>query len=70
MICLNKRYRMTADSEKVFVELGGYDSNKTLSESELSNALCKAFTTLADHGRFDILEKIYLAVAKHRDMPR
>jgi len=69
MISLNKRYKMTAEVEKRFIELGGYDPNRTLSEKELSDALCKAINMLAEHGKFNILEKIYLSAVKHGDLP-
>jgi hypothetical protein len=69
MIELNGHYRMTAETEKAIVELGGADPNKTLTEQELSDALVGAINALADNGKTHILEKIYRAAVASGDLP-
>ncbi len=69
MLELNGRYRMTSDAEKAMVRLGGADPNKTLSEEELSEALQEAIRLLGEHGRFHILEKIYLTGVRNGVFP-
>lgn len=69
MIELNGRYRMTSEAEKAMIKLGGADPNKTLSEEELSEALQEAIRLLGEHGRFHILEKIYLAGVRNGVFP-
>ena len=47
-ITLNDKVKATSPVEKLFIEAGGYDPNKTLNKSELSDALQTTITRLAD----------------------
>jgi len=69
MIELNDRYRMTSEAEKAMIRLGGADPDKTLTEAELSEALQEAIRLLGEHGKFHILEKLYLAGVRNGDFP-
>jgi hypothetical protein len=69
-ITLNGRTKLNNEIEKIFVQLGGYDPNKTLTKQELGQALVNAFDRLEAAGRQDILDKIYVQVQKSRpDLP-
>lgn len=57
-IQLNGKTKLTTEVEKLFVELGGADPNRTLTEDELREVLPKAIDILAEH-RPSILRKIY-----------
>ena len=57
VIQLGNKTKLTADVEKLFVELGGGDPNKTYSREELSAALVNAIEALPDGS--PILEKLY-----------
>lgn len=48
-ITLGNKTKLTSYSEKLFIEAGGGDPNKTLSEAELSIALTNAITVLAEN---------------------
>jgi len=69
VIQLNGRYKMTSESEKMMIELGGAKPTKSLSENELSETLCNAIETLAEHRKFHILEKIYRAAVASGNLP-
>ena len=58
MIQLGKKTKLTTDVENAFVELGGGNPNRTLTEDELREALPKAIDIIAEH-RPSILRKIY-----------
>ena len=58
MIQLGNKTKLTTDVEKAFVELGGGDPNKTLSEDDLRKALPKAIDIVAEH-RPSLLRKTY-----------
>ena len=57
MIQLGNKTKLTAEVEKLFVELGGGDPDKTYSREDLSEALVNAINALPDGS--PILEKLY-----------
>ena len=57
-IKFNNKTKLTTEVERLLVELGDQDPQKTLSEGELTTALTSAIETLAER-RSPILEKIY-----------
>jgi len=58
MIQLNGKTKLTTQTEKLFVEAGGYTPDKSLSEAELRSALVNTVNTLAQRKSRTLL-KIY-----------
>ena len=68
MIRLGNKTKLTTEAEKLIVELGGADPNKTLTEDELREALPKAIDLVAEH-RPSILIKIYNQYVAAGELP-
>lgn len=67
-IQLGNKTKLTSDVEKAFVEIGGADPNKTLSEDELREALPQAIDAIAEK-RPSILRKVYQQYVKAGKLP-
>ncbi len=50
---------LTSDTERSFVEIGGADPKQIFRDNELGAALAHSIETIADAGRYDLLERIY-----------
>lgn len=71
MLNHNGKTILTAEVERVFVEVGGTNPRKVFQQVELSDALVKSVEAVADAGRYDILERIYeTARSFNRSLPR
>lgn len=57
-ITLNNKTKLTSASEKLFVQAGGYDPDKTLTQDELSSALKETINQLAEI-KSPLLIKLY-----------
>ena len=64
MITCDGKTKLTSETERLFVELGGADPSKTFTQAELSDACVKAIEFLAEHGKFSFLERIYQAALR------
>jgi len=67
-ISLGNKTKLTSDAEKIFVEEGGENPDKTLTEDELREALVNAITLLSENNS-PFLIKLYKHIAKMEDIP-
>lgn len=67
-IKLNNQTKLTTEAEKRWVELGGQDPHKTLSQDELTSALTHTIEALAEQ-RSPILQKIYRRYEQAGEVP-
>jgi len=67
-ISLDNKTKLTSDAEKLFIEVGGGDPNKTFTKEELSAALKDAISILAENNSPYLL-KLYKAMEKNGKVP-
>ena len=67
-LTLNDKTRLTTTAEKLFIELGGGDPQKTLTRSELSEALVNSINALAEI-KSPVLIKLYSSIAESGRLP-
>jgi len=68
MIQLNGKTKLSTEQEKLFVEVGGVSSDKSLSDDELRTALVNTIKVLAQR-KSPILLKIYQRYVSTGDLP-
>ena len=62
-ISLGNRTRLTTESERLLIELGGKDPERSLDRTELTSALTEAIEILAER-RSPLLEKLYRQISE------
>jgi hypothetical protein len=62
-ISLGNRTRLTTESERLLIELGGQDPDRSLDRTELASALTEAIEILAER-RSSLLEKLYCQICE------
>jgi len=67
-LSLGNKTKLTSDAEKLLIEVGGGNPDKTLTKQELSEALKNAITVLAEN-RSPYLIKLYEAMEKDGKVP-
>lgn len=64
MITLKGRTKLTTETERLLVDLGGADPHASLTEAELGDALARAIAILGEN-KSPILDKIYDTYRAH-----
>ncbi len=67
-ITLNNKTKVTSTVEKLFIEAGGYNPERSLTQEELSSALQTTITALADNKSPSLL-KLYRQCVESGDLP-
>jgi hypothetical protein len=62
-ITLGNRTLLTTESERLLIELGGQDPERSLDRTELTSALTEAIEILAER-RSPLLEKLYRQISE------
>jgi hypothetical protein len=62
-IALGNRTKLTTESERLLIELGGQDPDRSLDRTELASALREAIEILAER-RSPLLEKLYRQISE------
>ena len=67
-ITLNNKTKLTSESEKLFIEAGGFDPDQSRTSEELTSALRHTINQLANN-KSPILLKLYQQCVMSGDLP-